>query len=478
MFSFNVTVVLVALLAALAVAVPNPTRTINRRPLGKRSFKVERAANPNALARTNGMAAMRKVFRKYGFEHPTIDTRIVVSNDNALNLTNKAGGLVSANPEDGAALFLSPVNIGGQTLNLDFDSGSSDLWVFSTSLNQATIGQHAAFNPGQSTSFKASQGATWQISYGDGSGAAGTVGTDVVNIGGATVTGQAVELATAVSQSFVQDTATDGLVGLAFSNLNTVKPQQQKTFFENLLPTLQEPVFTADLRNDASGSYEFGRIDQTKFQGQMTFAPVDAASGFWKVDSKFFTIGGKRVENPQANAAIADTGTSLLLVDDNVARQYYAQVQGARLDQQAGGFTYPCSSKLPDFGVAIGDTYVANVPGNAVTFAAIDAQNQTCFGGVQGNSGANLQIYGDIMFRTQFVVFNGRDKTVGFAPKVGQPPAPGQAATQPQAAGGAGAGAGAGAGQPAAAASTPGALNTPGAQAVSTPAAAAAVAGA
>lgn len=305
MFSFNVTVVLVALLAALAVAVPNPTRTINRRPLGKRSFKVERAANPNALARTNGMAAMRKVFRKYGFEHPTIDTRIVVSNDNALNLTNKAGGLVSANPEDGAALFLSPVNIGGQTLNLDFDSGSSDLWVFSTSLNQATIGQHAAFNPGQSTSFKASQGATWQISYGDGSGAAGTVGTDVVNIGGATVTGQAVELATAVSQSFVQDTATDGLVGLAFSNLNTVKPQQQKTFFENLLPTLQEPVFTADLRNDASGSYEFGRIDQTKFQGQMTFAPVDAASGFWKVDSKFFTIGGKRVENPQANAAIA-----------------------------------------------------------------------------------------------------------------------------------------------------------------------------
>ena len=36
-------------------------------------------------------------------------------------------GTVAANPEQNAALFLSPVDVGGQTLNLDFDSGSSDL---------------------------------------------------------------------------------------------------------------------------------------------------------------------------------------------------------------------------------------------------------------------------------------------------------------------------------------------------------------
>lgn len=40
--------------------------------------------------------------------------------------TNKSG-TVMATPEQNAALFLSPVDIGGQTLNLDFDSGSSDL---------------------------------------------------------------------------------------------------------------------------------------------------------------------------------------------------------------------------------------------------------------------------------------------------------------------------------------------------------------
>lgn len=96
-------------------------------------------------------------------------------------------------------------------------------WVFSTQLSQQTIGQHNAYDVTKSQTATPMQGATWMISYGDGSGAAGNVVTDTVNIGGATVTKQAVEMATALSQSFVQDTNNDGLVGLAFSKLNTGK---------------------------------------------------------------------------------------------------------------------------------------------------------------------------------------------------------------------------------------------------------------
>ena len=95
--------------------------------------------------------------------------------------------------------------------------------MFSTDLDSQLIGQHTAFDASKSTSFKKTDGAQWKISYGDGSGAAGTVGTDTVTIGGVKVEGQTVELANQVSQSFVEDTNTDGLVGLAFSNLNTGK---------------------------------------------------------------------------------------------------------------------------------------------------------------------------------------------------------------------------------------------------------------
>lgn len=77
---------------------------------------------------------------------------------------------------------------------------------------------------------------------------------------------------------------------------------------------------------------------------------------------------------------------------------------------------YPCDTQLPDFAVAMGD-YMANIPGSEVTFAAIDDANTTCFGGVQSNGGAGLQIYGDTMFKTQFVVFNGGNTTLGIAPK-------------------------------------------------------------
>lgn len=305
-------------------------------------------------------------------------------------------------------------------------------WVFSSALSKQTIGQHSAFDPAKSKSFQAMQGATWSISYGDGSGAAGSVGMDVVEIGGATATRQAVELATAVSQSFAKDANNDGLVGLAFSKLNTIKPTKQTTFFDSVMPQLAMPVFSVDLKNDSTGTYQFGAIDMSKAQGPLTTIPVNAESGFWQVDSPTVTIGNQKVANQGGSPAIAgkffpiqfynqiliqpiDTGTSLLLVDPQVANAYYAKVQGATNNAQVGGFTYPCNAQLPDFGVAMGPSYTAMVPGNAITFAQVDAN--TCFGGVQSNGGANLQIYGDVMFRTQYVVFDGQNKALMMAPK-------------------------------------------------------------
>jgi len=110
-----------------------------------------------------------------------------------------------------------------------------------------------------------------------------------------------------------------------------------------------------------------------------------------------------------------DTGTSLVLVDPQVAAAYYSKVPGAKNNLQAGGYTYPCNTQLPAFGVSFGDSYTAMIPGNMITFAQVN-QN-TCFGGVQSNGGAKIQIYGDVMFRSQYVVFDGGNKQLHIAPK-------------------------------------------------------------
>lgn len=114
------------LLAAIALAAPAQVR---RRGLAKRSFKVPRQLNKAHPTGPNGAAAMRKVFRKYNFvvKEDFATHSLASTNTTGTSAGGNKTGTVAANPEQNAALFLSPVDVGGQMLNLDFDSGSSDL---------------------------------------------------------------------------------------------------------------------------------------------------------------------------------------------------------------------------------------------------------------------------------------------------------------------------------------------------------------
>ncbi|KAH7411195.1 aspartic peptidase domain-containing protein [Cadophora sp. MPI-SDFR-AT-0126] len=457
------------LLALVSFALAVPTRNA---PIQKRSFKVERVPNPQFKGRSVGAGtrALIKAHRKYGVALPQglVDAMNAAAAANAApagsvadalsnsasiqiggtavedkkkkkgsaaatgsaiasqstggatagsrnSTAGKGTGIVTATPEQGDVEYLSPVTIGGQTINMDFDTGSSDLWVFSTQLNAASQAGHTNYDATKSTTSKVMTGASWSISYGDGSGAKGTVVTDTVNIGGAEVTNQAVEMATAVSQSFVADANSNGLVGLAYSKLNTIKPTQQKTFFDNAMPSLAMPVFTADLRKAAVGSYEFGNIDSTKFNGSLTWAAVNTTQGFWQFSSNKFQVGTGAPMTIQGGQAIADTGTTLMLANAAIVNAYYSQVNGAVNNATVGGVTFPCNSQLPDLAVDVGGSYMATVRGSDINFAPVDAAGTTCFGGVQAIAG-NLQIYGDIMFKSQFVAFNGGNNTLGMAP--------------------------------------------------------------
>lgn len=95
--------------------------------LQKRSFKVSRIRQANYVP--NGPKALKKAFVKFGFDDisflPQAPTTENVGTSSSVKGDEE--GDVSASPTQNDAEFLSPVMVGGQTLVMDFDTGSSDM---------------------------------------------------------------------------------------------------------------------------------------------------------------------------------------------------------------------------------------------------------------------------------------------------------------------------------------------------------------
>ncbi|CAD0106417.1 unnamed protein product [Aureobasidium uvarum] len=404
---FNSHFALVASLVSSALASPvdvSSKRTVSIADIkGKKTFTVQQV-----LAKKQEMLApalsMLNTYAKFSATPPT-----------QLKAAGAAiqAGTVQATPQNYDMSYLCPVSVGGQMLNLNFDSGSADLWVYSSLQPSSQQSGHSIYDPSLSSTSQLLVGNTWSIKYGDGSTASGKVYADKVIVGSVTATSQAVEAATSVSQSFLNDKNNDGLVGLSFSNINTVSPNQQKTFFDTVKGSLALPLWTANLKKGAPGTYDFGYIDSSKYSGKITYVNVNSASGFWQFTADGYQIGSSSTVS-SSFVAIADTGTSLMYLPSSFVTAYWGQVTGAGYDSNQGGYTFPCTSALPDFNLVVGGNKFT-VPGSYMNYAQISYT--TCFGGMQQNTGLSFSILGDIFLKSQFMVFSevGGQATLGFA---------------------------------------------------------------
>lgn len=260
-------------------------------------------------------------------------------------------------------------------------------------------------------------GSSWKIQYGDHSSASGTVGTDTVSIGGLTIQNQAIELAQKLSQGFIQGSG-DGLLGLAFGSINTVQPESVATPVENMISQSDIPktseLFTANLgswrdANDpdqGESFYTFGYIDDATVQAsgqQISYTPIDNSQGFWMFDSASASVNGQDISR-DGNKAIADTGTTLALVDDSTCEAIYSAIPGASYDSASQGYIFPTDTtadNLPTVAFAVGGTqFVVNK--EDLAFAA--AKEGYVYGGIQSRGDSNFDILGDTFLKSIYAV--------------------------------------------------------------------------
>ncbi|EEA19893.1 hypothetical protein TMatcc_010035 [Talaromyces marneffei ATCC 18224] len=287
--------------------------------------------------------------------------------------------------------WISTVLIGTppQELDLILDSGSWDLIVYSTQSDPSDLPANITlYNPDKSLSSRKLEGYSFDIIYGNGDTetegdieCSGDVFLDVVTIGGVTAPSQAVESIVNYTSGFATLAAT-GIVGMALSKNNTVKPLKQQTFFSSIKHELEKPLFVADLYLKADSHLDFGYLNKSLIEGPVTWADVDtddSQQGWWSITIDAYQVGSEKPVEGEFQTII-DTGTTNLLFQNDIVGAYYDQVPGSVNSTEFAAFLIPCDSHLPDFTVTISGRPFT-IPGSLLNLEAINST--TCVGNIQ-----------------------------------------------------------------------------------------------
>ncbi|KAI9277206.1 aspartic peptidase domain-containing protein [Phascolomyces articulosus] len=247
--------------------------------------------------------------------------------------------------------YVGKVSIGTppQVLELNFDTGSADLWFIST-LCKDCDEYNTQFNHEESQTFRwGEERKEWAIQYGDGSTASGLVGYDTVNLGGLSIHDQGIELATHETK---MDSVVHGILGLGFPQLCTVKGL--KTPLQNLIAQnlIEKPIFSFSLGqylHGGGGELIFGGINKDRYVGELTSFPVENLEGYWGVTLVSATIGDELISFDEITSKIPKlTSADLKDVTSKIPKILNRRDGGDLLNTALSGSELPTNSLSAD----------------------------------------------------------------------------------------------------------------------------------
>jgi cathepsin D len=320
------------------------------------------------------------------------------------------------------AQYYGPISLGtpGQTFQVVFDTGSSNLWIPSKKCEALACLRHNRYDSAKSSTYKAN-GTTFSITYGSGS-VSGFLSEDTLTIGDLTVQGQIFGEATKEPGIAFLVAKFDGILGMAYVTISVdhVTPVWYNIISQHLVDT---PVFAFWLsknpRGQNGGELTLGGVDSSRYTGNFTFVPVTSQT-YWEFKVDDFQLAGQSLNwcGAAGCKAIADSGTSLIVGPKEQVDALNKKL-GATIVNGEGIFP-SCNviSSLPVISVVLNGKKFDLKPSEYVIKVTQAGQTQ-CLSGFAGLSIpppiGPLYILGDVFISTYYTQFDFGNSRVGFA---------------------------------------------------------------
>ncbi|KAL4737227.1 aspartic peptidase domain-containing protein [Aspergillus similis] len=330
-------------------------------------------------------------------------------------------------------LYFCNLTIGtpGQSLRLILDTGSSDLWCNAANSTLCSSPKDpcrisGSFDPSSSSSYSYIS-SDFNITYADGTGAAGDYATDTVRIGDATIKDFQFGIGYTSSSA-------EGVLGIGYPSNEVQVARYGDDPYPNLPRFLMQNGFVQSSAyslwlNDLeanTGSILFGGVDTEKYHGDLQTLPIQTVNGEYSelivalTGVSLDTEAMKHTVSSDAlpAAVLLDSGSSLSYLPDSIVEKIYDDL-GITYEPSTGAGYAPCNLA----GHNINVTFTFSSPEIAVGIdeLIIDAGDlhfsngeRACIFGLVP-AGDSTAVLGDTFLRSAYVVYDLTNNEISLA---------------------------------------------------------------
>jgi len=311
--------------------------------------------------------------------------------------------------------YYGEVTIGspGQTFTVIYDTGSSNLWIPSSSCTNCKK-EGSKYDSTQSSTF-AKNGKSFALQYGTGS-CKGFLSTDSISLGGASITGFDFGEVTTEAADVFGEAPFDGILGMgpAKAAADQVAMPMDKLVEQK---QIEHNIFSFYLASNSSdGSVlVLGGTDDKYHTDDFAYVPVAKAASvlpYWLISAKDVKVGGNSIGACNFLTGcymVVDTGTSILAGPTSAVN---------KLIEPIGEVAADCSNvdSLPVITFTFGGKDFDLGPDFYVLKGEDENGAVQCQLGIEGvNAGVPIWILGDPFLRKYYTVWDAEQNRVGFA---------------------------------------------------------------